>query len=101
MIVKNLIKLARPGHWIKNIIVLFPMVFAQRMGDSQVWLHAVLAAMAFCLASGGIYVLNDIYDRDRDRLHPTKRNRPLAAGTVSVPVAMSPQCRGDLTIIPK
>ncbi len=81
------IKLARPRHWVKNVIVLMPVIFAMRIGDAGAWAAAALAAAAFCLAAGAVYVVNDIADRQRDRLHPDKRTRPLAAGRVSLRAA--------------
>ena len=78
----SIIRLARPAHWIKNIIVLLPVVFAQRTGEAQAWLSAGLAMVAFCLASSASYIFNDIRDREKDRLHPRKRNRPLPAGLI-------------------
>lgn len=78
----------RPTHWIKNIVVLSSFCFA--LGDrtqtlSAASLYRILAAGGlFCLASSGIYVINDLWDLDKDKRHPVKRCRPLAAGRVSV-----------------
>jgi len=80
--------LARPGHWIKNVIVLFPVIFSQNMGSATAWAQAAIAMAAFCFASAAVYILNDVRDRAGDRLHPAKRNRPLAAGRVSVAAAL-------------
>ncbi|MGB2755662.1 MAG: decaprenyl-phosphate phosphoribosyltransferase [Phycisphaerae bacterium] len=88
MMIKDCLRLARPDHWVKNAIVLLPVIFAQRMGDAGAWLLAGLAATAFCFASSAVYITNDIRDREADRLHPRKRNRPLAAGRVNVPAAV-------------
>jgi len=85
---RNAIRLARAGHWIKNVLVLLPVIFALRMGDGVAWALALQAAGAFCLASSGMYVLNDLADRKRDRLHPVKCKRPLASGQVSVTAAL-------------
>jgi len=82
-----MVRLARPEHWIKNVLVLFPVVFSLRIADANVWLRAIVAAAAFCLATSGVYVLNDIIDRDRDRLHPRKKGRPIPSGQVSVSAA--------------
>jgi len=82
-----IIRLARPAHWIKNIIVLFPVVFAMRAGDISAWQSAGLATVAFCLISSAIYIFNDILDRNADRLHPRKKDRPLAAGRIGLGVA--------------
>lgn len=83
----SLIGLARPKHWIKNIIVLLPVVFAKRILDPTAWFSASFAALAFCFASSAIYVTNDILDRDKDRRHPRKKKRPVAAGKISPELA--------------
>lgn len=83
----SLLRLARPSHWIKNLVVLLPVVFAVRMDDPNAWAAAALAAVAFCLAASAVYIINDIHDREEDRLHPCKRDRPLVTGRVSIPVA--------------
>lgn len=88
MMPRNAIRLARVGHWTKNALVLLPVVFAPRMDDVSAWVWASMAAGAFCLASSGVYILNDIADRDRDRLHPAKRDRPLASGQVGTAAAL-------------
>ena len=85
--IKALILLLRPAHWVKNVFVLAPLVFAQKLTDPEAVRLALLAFIAFCLASSAVYIFNDIRDRGEDRLHPLKRNRPLAAGTVSVQLA--------------
>ncbi len=89
MVLKELLLLGRPKHWVKNVVVLFPTVFARKWGDPAAWSDALWATLAFCLASSLIYILNDIRDADRDRAHPAKKNRPLAAGQVSVGQALS------------
>ena len=81
---KAYIKLARPHQWIKNGFLFAPLIFSRHLFEGgYVWteLHAFLV---FCLLSSAIYVLNDIADREADRLHPVKRERPIAAGTISV-----------------
>jgi len=83
-----MIRLVRPGHWIKNVIVLFPVVFAMRTDEVAAWRDAGLATVAFCLAASAIYIFNDIRDRTADRLHPHKKDRPLAAGRISVAAAV-------------
>ena len=82
-----MIRLVRPGHWIKNLIVLFPVIFAVRTDDLSAWRDAGLATAAFCLAASTIYIFNDIRDRASDRLHPRKKNRPLAAGHIGATAA--------------
>ncbi len=82
-----LIKLARPGHWIKNSVVLAALFFAGVANNSQSVLLALAAAGVFCLLSSAIYTLNDIIDREQDKNHPLKKSRPLASGEISVPKA--------------
>jgi len=77
----------RLHHWIKNIFVLAPVAFAFRAGEPERWVDALLAAAGFCLICSAVYLLNDIADREKDRLHPKKQHRPIAAGRLSVPAA--------------
>jgi 4-hydroxybenzoate polyprenyltransferase len=80
----GLIKLARPGHWIKNSVVLAALFFAGVANNSQSVLLALAAAGVFCLLSSAIYTLNDIIDREQDKKHPLKKSRPLASGEISI-----------------
>lgn len=73
----------RPHHWTKNLILFAPLVFSQHLLEVERALRAVAAFAIFCLLSGGIYVLNDLRDIERDRLHPRKAHRPLASGALS------------------
>jgi 4-hydroxybenzoate polyprenyltransferase len=77
----------RPRQWVKNLFVFAGLVFAQRLFTASVW-PALGAFAIFCALSGAIYLLNDIADRDKDRLHPRKRERPIASELLSVPVAL-------------
>jgi decaprenyl-phosphate phosphoribosyltransferase len=78
----------RPRQWSKNLLVFAAPLFAFRF-ETGVWLPAGGALVAFCLISSAIYLLNDCLDVAADRAHPTKRNRPIAAGLVSVPAALT------------
>lgn len=73
----------RPRQWTKNLLVFAGLLFSGRMLQPEYWLPALIAFAAFCALSGAIYLLNDVVDREQDRRHPKKRNRPIAAGTVS------------------
>lgn len=79
----DLVRLARPHQWVKNVFVLPALVFGMKMKDPAALTRVGLAFVAFCLISSGIYALNDVLDREEDRLHPKKRNRPIASGRVS------------------
>ena len=77
----------RPRQWPKNLFVLAGLVFGQKLFTSAAWV-ALGAFAIFCALSGAMYLLNDVADRERDRLHPQKRHRPIASGQVSVRVAV-------------
>jgi 4-hydroxybenzoate polyprenyltransferase len=83
-----LLQLLRPQQWVKNVFVLAGVFFAGALTDAAAVVKSLEAFAAFCLASSAVYVLNDLTDRNSDRNHPRKRNRPLAAGAVSVPAAV-------------
>lgn len=84
----GLVRLMRPKQWIKNGFVLAPLVFTGQFLDSEALGRALGALLLFCVASSAAYVVNDMRDVERDRLHPTKsRTRPLAAGQVSTSAA--------------
>ncbi len=88
----NFIRLMRPSHWIKNSFIFAALIFGRKLtGPTGQVLLAVSSALAgflcFCLASSAVYILNDIVDRNADRLHPQKAKRPIAAGRVPVDVA--------------
>lgn len=80
-------KLIRPKQWAKNIFVFFGLLFSQVKPNVSLVLEVCLAAVIFSLCASGIYIINDLADRKSDRRHPKKRERPLAAGTVSVGAA--------------
>jgi 4-hydroxybenzoate polyprenyltransferase len=75
-------RLLRPQQWVKNVLVFAALVFARKLFDPHAFLLATLAFGAFCLASSSVYVVNDLIDADRDRLHPEKQKRPIASGAV-------------------
>jgi decaprenyl-phosphate phosphoribosyltransferase len=83
-----LLAACRPRQWTKNLLVFAAPLFAFRF-ESTVWLPAAGALVAFCLISSAIYLLNDCLDVAADRAHPSKRYRPIAAGLVSVPAALT------------
>lgn len=87
--ITQLFRLARVHHWVKNVIVLFPLAFSMHLGDAHGWARAILAMLAFCLTSSAVYAINDVHDRHADRLHPRKRLRPIASGDVSVGAALA------------
>lgn len=77
----------RPRQWIKNVFVFPALVFSEHLFEIPYLVRSLGAALCFVLLSGGVYLFNDIFDRQYDRLHPQKRHRPIAAGHLSVPLA--------------
>ncbi len=85
--IRPLLRALRPVQWVKNVFVLAPMVFAERLGEPAVLGQAAVAFAAFCLASSAVYLFNDLRDLENDRRHPLKRHRPIASGALPVPAA--------------
>ncbi|HEY0697504.1 MAG TPA: UbiA prenyltransferase family protein, partial [Micromonospora sp.] len=83
----GLVALLRPGQWPKNVLVVPLALLSAPTWTATTLGRLAWAVLAFTLASTVVYVVNDIVDRDRDRRHPVKRNRPVASGLVPVPVA--------------
>ena len=77
----------RPRQWVKNLFVFAGLIFAQKL-FTPLALVALATFAIFCALSGAVYLVNDVADRDKDRLHPTKRRRPIASGRLSVPAAV-------------
>ncbi len=77
----------RPRQWVKNLFVFAGLIFAQRLFTPSAWI-ALAAFAIFCALSGAIYLVNDVADRERDRLDPRKRARPIAAGRLPVGIAI-------------
>jgi 4-hydroxybenzoate polyprenyltransferase len=85
---KAYIRIARPHQWIKNFFLFAPLVFSLHLFEPQFLLTETLGFFVFCLLSSVVYIVNDIADRESDRLHPTKRNRPVASGAISIASAL-------------
>ncbi len=82
-----LLRSLRPHQWTKNIFVFAPLAFANRLFDTGAFERSAATFLIFCAAASAIYLGNDLADRERDRLHPLKKHRPLAAGTLSATTA--------------
>ena len=70
----------RPQQWTKNLVLLAGIVFSQRFLEPDLIVLSVTGVIVFCLLSGSVYILNDVFDRTRDREHPSKSKRPIASG---------------------
>ena len=88
-IAASLIVSVRPGEWTKNLFVFAGLLFGQRLTDPIAVGRAVTAFVIFCSLAGVVYLVNDVADRDRDRQHPRKRDRPIASGELSVSAALT------------
>lgn len=80
-------QLARPRQWTKNLVVFAGLLFSANLFQADLVLRTVQAFLVFCLAASGVYIFNDIYDRESDRHHPMKSQRPLAANLIPVETA--------------
>jgi decaprenyl-phosphate phosphoribosyltransferase len=85
--INALLRTARPKQWLKNILVFAAPGAAGVLDQPRELLLTVITFVAFCAAASGIYFWNDIFDVESDRRHPTKRNRPIAAGELSIGAA--------------
>jgi 4-hydroxybenzoate polyprenyltransferase len=78
----------RPHQWVKNFFVFAALIFGHKLATPAAW-GALAGFVIFCGLSGAIYLFNDVADREKDRRHPLKRQRPIASGRLSVPVAVT------------
>ena len=85
----SLIVSVRPGEWTKNLFVFAGLLFGQRLADPVAVGRATAGFLIFCSLAGVVYLVNDVADRDRDRQHPRKRDRPIASGALSVSAALT------------
>lgn len=81
---KHYLKLMRIHHYIKNFLVFAALACSGQLFHLEKLTAGIVAFIAFCMVSSVVYIINDIYDVEKDRKHPTKCKRPIAAGTVSV-----------------
>lgn len=77
------LKLLRVTSWLKNVFVFVPVVFAKHIFEKEYLTESILAFIAFSIASSLVYVFNDLMDLEKDRIHPIKKQRPLASGKIS------------------
>ncbi|MFA8451424.1 MAG: decaprenyl-phosphate phosphoribosyltransferase [Bacteroidales bacterium] len=81
---QNFLKLIRIKSWVKNFIIFAPLFFSLKFSDTILLGNAFFAFLIFCLSCSIVYIINDINDREQDRLHPKKKNRPLASGVIKL-----------------
>lgn len=84
---KALLKTMRPKQWAKNVFLLAAIVFDRKLTNTDAMLNTVIGIVVFSLVASVVYIINDIADAEADRQHPTKRERPIAAGKLPISVA--------------
>ncbi|MDP6155594.1 MAG: decaprenyl-phosphate phosphoribosyltransferase [Candidatus Thermoplasmatota archaeon] len=88
MLIVSLIKTLRPYQWYKNLLLFVGLIFSYNLTNTDYFIRTLLGFVFFCLMSGSIYILNDVMDRKKDRLHPIKNKRPIASGELSIKLAI-------------
>ncbi len=83
-----LIQALRPNQWIKNLSVFAAVILTGQLFNSSAFYPSLVAFVGFCLLSSSSYLVNDLVDIDKDRLHPVKKNRPLARGAITKKTAI-------------
>ncbi len=85
---KDIIKLLRVKQWVKNLFIFLPAFFGLKLLDANTLINNGYAFISFCFLASSIYILNDILDKDSDKKHPKKKERPIASGKISVKKAI-------------
>ncbi len=78
------ISLLRPEQWYKNILIFIPLIFSENLINKQMFLLSIIGFLLFCILSSANYIINDIFDKKKDILHPEKKKRPIASGQISI-----------------
>lgn len=81
---KNYLKLIRVKHYLKNLLIFFPLFFSNNLFNTNLFIKTILAFLSFCFACSIVYIINDIKDKEKDKLHEKKKNRPIASGKISI-----------------
>jgi 4-hydroxybenzoate polyprenyltransferase len=87
--VPDLLVSMRPEQWTKNLVVFAALIFGHRLFDPAAVTRSLAAFLIFCALSSVVYLINDVSDREADRIHPLKQHRPIAAGRLSPSVAIA------------
>lgn len=86
-LVKSIIKEIRVNHWIKNILIFSPLFFSWKLLEFSLYIDLILWFISFSFIASSIYVLNDLFDIEKDKKHPKKKNRPIASWKISKKLA--------------
>jgi len=85
--IADLIRSLRPKQWIKNLFILAALIFDRQLSNFSAASRTVYGLVIFCMLSSAVYLFNDIFDKDADAVHPIKKERPIASGRISIPIA--------------
>jgi 4-hydroxybenzoate polyprenyltransferase len=88
-LIRGIIKSLRPKQWTKNGFIFTALIFDVKLFQLEPLINTILGFILLCLISGTVYLINDLVDVEKDRQHPTKKNRPIASGQVPVKVAVA------------
>jgi 4-hydroxybenzoate polyprenyltransferase len=88
MKIAQLFSSLRPSQWTKNLIIFAGLIFSENLLNITLLLYSFIAFILFCFISGAVYIINDIIDKEHDKLHPTKAQRPIASGRVKTGEAL-------------
>lgn len=97
---RALIKTMRPRQWIKNAVLLAPLVFDRQLFHVPALKHTIAAFVLFCVLSSIVYIINDLLDREADQKHPDKCKRPIASGELPVHTAVTAAIILPLIVFP-
>jgi 4-hydroxybenzoate polyprenyltransferase len=86
---RTIAKMLRVHQWLKNVLIAVPLILSHEYFNGGMLLAFLIAFASFSAAASAIYIINDFFDLALDRRHPTKRNRPLASGAISVPFGLA------------
>ena len=84
----KLLKTARPRQWVKNLAIFAAIIFTGQLFNTKLFNISLAAFFSFCVLSSATYFINDVFDKERDKLHPFKKKRPIASGAISAPAAL-------------
>ncbi len=79
----NYLKLIRVKHWLKNLVIFLPLFFSTNLFETKMVINSLIAFFIFSFTASIVYIINDINDIEKDKLHPIKKNRPLASEEIS------------------
>lgn len=85
---KEIIISMRPKQWYKNFVLFVGIIFSLNLFNIHMWITVLFSFIIFCLVSGSEYIINDIMDKEKDKIHPRKRNRPIASGKLNTSNAL-------------